>query len=325
MSAITRRHFIAGSAAMAAAAPSSHSFAATDYPNRPVRYVVAYAPGGTSDLVGRIVAKGLSDRLGQQFFVDNRPGGGGIIGVDYTSKAPADGYTLLHTSASFFTVTPQLTKVTYDAEKDFDPVAFIGTNVDVLAVNMDLPVTNLQEFLAYAKANPGKLLFGSSGPGTGNHIECEYLKQIAGIDAKHIPYKGAAPAILDVVAGRTHFIADPGVMPFVTSGKLRPIAVIARTTLPQLPGVPSIRSVLSDWNCPEWYNFVSAPKGVSAEIKEKLNTAVAASVTDPQATSTMLANCYAPGTSTVEALIARVRSDMGSIGGLLQSLNIALG
>src|SRR5262249_24918460 len=150
----------------------------------------------------------------------------------------------------------------------------------------------------------------SSGQGTGNHIESEYLKRIAGFEATHVPYKGAAPAILDVVSGRTHFIADPGVMPFVTSGKLRPIAVIGPNTLPQLPGIPTIRSVIPNWECPEWYNFVSAPKGVAADIKNAINTAVAATTNDSQAVQTMLANCYVPGTATVETLATRVKSDL---------------
>jgi tripartite-type tricarboxylate transporter receptor subunit TctC len=319
----SRRKFIAASLAIGAGGNALRGFA-DSYPSRPVRYVVAYAAGGTSDLIGRLVAKGLSARLGQQVFVDNRPGAGGAIGVEFVAKSPPDGYTLLHTSVSFFTITPVLAKVSYDPEKDFDPVAFLGTNVDVLAVNPELPVKTLEEFLSFARANSGKLFYGSSGAGTGNHIECEYLKRIAKFDATHVPYKGAAPAILDLVSGRTQFMTDPGVMPYVASGKLRAIAVIARNALPQLPGVPPIRTALPEWNCPEWYNFISAPKGVPADIKARLNAAIPPIVNDPDTVATMLANNYAPGTASPDELVARIHQDYATTRELIRTLKISL-
>jgi tripartite-type tricarboxylate transporter receptor subunit TctC len=318
-----RRRLLTASLAISAGGHMLRCFAQA-YPSRSVRYVIAYAAGGTSDLIGRMVAKGLTAKLGRQVFVDNRPGAGGAIGVEAVARSPADGYTLLHTSVSFFTITPVLAKVSYDPEKDFDPVAFLGTNVDVLAVNPQVPAKTLEEFLAYAKANSGKLFYGSSGAGTGNHIECEYLKRIAGFDATHVPYKGAAPAILDLVSGRTQFMTDPGVMPYVTAGKLRAIAVIARKPLPQLPGIPPIRVALPDWNCPEWYNFISAPKGVSAEVKAKLNAAIPPIVNDPEAVTTMLNNNYAPGTATVDELVARIRHDYATTRDLIRTLKISL-
>src|SRR5258706_12802838 len=185
--------------------------AAQAWPSRPIHYLVAYPPGGTSDVVARAVTPGLSAILGQSIVVENRPGGNGVIATDAVAKAAPDGYTLLHTSVSFFTVTPQLQAVTYDWQKDFEPAGLIGTNVNVLVVNTALPVTDFKSFIDYAKANPGKLNYGTSGSGTGAHILIEYLKQKAGFKAEHIPYKGAAPAITDLIGGRTQFGFDPAV------------------------------------------------------------------------------------------------------------------
>jgi tripartite-type tricarboxylate transporter receptor subunit TctC len=174
---------------------SASSAIAQSWPSaRPIHYVVSYPPGGTSDIVARAITPGLSAALGQSIVIENKPGGNGVVGTDYVAKAAPDGYTLLHTSVSFFTVTPQLQQVSYDWQKDFEPVGLIGTNVNVLVVNPSLPVTDFNSFVDYAKKNAGKLNYGTSGSGTGAHILIEYLKQKAGFKAEHVPYKGSAPA-----------------------------------------------------------------------------------------------------------------------------------
>jgi tripartite-type tricarboxylate transporter receptor subunit TctC len=303
---------------------TGNSWAAETYPSRPVKYVVAYPPGGTSDVVARAITPGLGEALGQPFVIENRPGGGGVIATELVAKSPPDGYALLHTSVSFFTVTPQLMKVPYDPFKDFDPVAFIGTNVNVLVVNPAVPANTFAEFVAYAKANAGKLYYGSSGSGTGAHILMEYLKQLTGIRAEHVPYRGAAPAITDLLGGRIQFMFDPAVTAQVQAGKLRALAISGAPSLAQLPGVPPMERLLPDWNPPQWYNFISAPAGTPLRVRERVNGAVATVISDPSVVKTLRANNYEPGTSTVDALRARLRADYASTGAILKANNIRL-
>jgi tripartite-type tricarboxylate transporter receptor subunit TctC len=327
MESFRRRRLLQGALA-AVAAPLASGLAsraaAQAWPARAIKYVVAYPPGGTSDVVARAITPGVSAALGQPFVVENHPGAGGIIGTDLVAKAAPDGYTLLHTSVSFFTVTPQLTKVPYDPFKDFDPVALIGTNVNVFVVNPDVPAKTLREFIDYAKANPDKLYYGSSGSGTGAHILMEYLKQKTGIRAEHVPYKGAAPAITDLLGGRIQFMFDPAVTPQVQAGKLRALAISGAPSLALLPGVPAIEGLVPDWNPPQWYNFVSAPANTPAAVRERLNAAVAAAVADPKVAKTLRDNNYEPGTASVEALRARIRADYASTGAILKANNIKL-
>jgi tripartite-type tricarboxylate transporter receptor subunit TctC len=327
MASVSRRRFLQRTMAVGASGllPGLHPTAfAQAYPTRPVRYVVAYPPGGTSDVVARAITPGLSSILGQQFVVDNRPGGGGVIAIEAVAKAPADGYTLLHTSVSFLTVTPQLTKVSYDPFKDLDPVAFIGTNINVLVVNPEVPARTLREFIDYARANPGKLYYASSGSGTGAHILGEYFKQMTGIQAEHVPYKGSAPAMTDLLAGRTHFMLDPAVTAQVRSGKLRALAISGAKSLELLPGVPPIETVLPNWNPPQWYNFISAPANTPDAIKNRLNGATATVLADPKVIKLLRDNNYEPGTATPEEIRARLKADYASTGEILRANNIKL-
>jgi tripartite-type tricarboxylate transporter receptor subunit TctC len=294
------------------------------YPTRPIRYVVAYAPGGTSDLVARTITPDMATILGQQIVVDNRPGAGGVVGTELVAKAPPDGYTLLHTSMSFITVTPQLLKVPYDPFRDLEPVGLIGTNVNVLVVNPSLPVNNFREFVAYALANPDKLNYGTSGNGTGAHILIEYLKQLTGIKAVHIPYKGAAPAINDLIGGRTQFTFDPAVTAQVRAGKLRALAISGAKSLALLPGVPPIEAFLPNWNPPQFYNFISAPAGTPGEIKQTINDALGKSLADPKVAQVLRDNNYEPGTASPDELKARLKADYAAMGEVLRTNHIKL-
>ena len=327
MESVRRRRVLLAALA-AAAAPIAAGFnsraAAQAYPARAIKYVVAYPPGGTSDVVARAITPGMSAALGQPVVVENHPGAGGIIGTDLVAKAAPDGYTLLHTSVSFFTVTPQLTKTPYDPFKDFDPVALIGTNVNVFVVNKDVPATTFREFVDYAKANPDKLFYGSSGSGTGAHILMEYLKQMTGIRAEHVPYKGAAPAITDLLGNRIQFMFDPAVTAQVQAGKLRALAISGAPSLALLPGVPAIETLLPGWSPPQWYNFVSAPANTPAAIRDRVNAAVAAAVADPKVAKTLRDNNYEPGTASVDELRARVKADYATTGTILKANNIKL-
>jgi tripartite-type tricarboxylate transporter receptor subunit TctC len=294
------------------------------WPAKPIRYLVAYPPGGTSDVVARAITPGLSSRLGQQFVVDNRPGGNGIIATDLAAKSPPDGYTLLHTSVSFFTITPQLTSVPYDWAKDFDPIGLIGTNVNVLVVNPTLPVNNFREFVDYAKANPGKLNYGTSGSGTGAHILIEYLKNQTGIKAEHIPYKGAAPAMADLLGGRTQFAFDPAVTSQVQAGKLRALAISGAKSLDTLPGVPPIESFIPGFDPPQFYNLVSAPAGTPSAIQQKIAAALRQTLADPAVIKTLRDNNYEPGYATPDELRARLKADYAATGVVLRTNNIKL-
>ncbi|HZQ60465.1 MAG TPA: tripartite tricarboxylate transporter substrate binding protein [Casimicrobiaceae bacterium] len=322
-----RRRVLRAMAAIAAtgAVPSWVPRAwAQAYPTHPVHYVVGYPPGGTSDLVARAITPGLSTELGQPFVVDNRPGGNGVVATELVQKSPPDGYTLLHTSVSFFTVTPQLLKVTYDPFKDFDPVGMIGTNVNVLVVNPSLPVKTFPEFVAYAKANPGKLFYGTSGSGTGAHILIEYLKQQTGINAVHVPYKGAAPALNDLIGGRVQFEFDPAVTPMVQAGKLRALAISGAKSLDLLPGVPPIEQFLPNWNPPQFYNFVSAPAGTPIAIRERINAALVKTLAEPKVAKLLRDNNYEPGTARPDELLARLKADYALTGKVLRDNNIKL-
>ena len=327
MHPIHRRRFLAIALAAAGVASVPHLITgalAQSYPSKPIHYVVSYAPGGTSDIVARAITPGLSQILGQSIVVENKPGGNGVIGTDYVAKAAPDGYTLLHTSVSFFTVTPQLQQVPYDWQKDFEPVAMIGTNVNVLVVNPSLPVTDFPSFIDYAKKNPGKLNYGTSGSGTGAHILIEYLKQKTGFKAEHIPYKGSAPALNDLLGGRTQFGFDPAVTPSVQGGKLKALAISGAKSLDLLPGVPPIENFVKDWNPPQFYNFISVPAGTPAPVKEKIAAALKQVLTDPKVVKLLKDNNYDPGIAGPAELTARLKADYAATGEVLRTNNIKL-
>ena len=294
------------------------------YPSSPIHYYVAYPPGGTSDIVARAITPGLSVILGQSVVVENRPGGNGVIATEAAAKAAPDGYTLLHTSVSFFTVTPQLQSVSYNWEKDFEPVGLIGTNVNVLVVNPLLPVTDFPSFIDFAKKNPGKLNYGTSGSGTGAHILIEYLKHKAGFKAEHIPYKGSAPALNDLLGGRTQFGFDPAVTPQVQAGKLKALAISGAKSLDLLPGVPPIETFIKDWNPPQFYNFISVPAGTPAPIKETIAAALKQVLADPKVAKVLRDNNYEPGFAGPAELTTRLKADYAATGEVLRTNNIKL-
>ena len=203
---------------------------AQNYPDKTIRFVVPFAPGGGSDLMARLITEPLSQRLGQSVIVDNKPGANAAIGADFVAKAPADGYTLLYTPPGPQITNPSLmAKLPYDPVKDLVPVVRLGVFVAVLVVHPSVPATNVRELIAYAKANPGKLNFSSPGIASANHLGGEYLKARAGIDIVHVPYKGSAPALQDLLSGRVQMTIDTlaVLLPHIKSGALRPIAIAA--------------------------------------------------------------------------------------------------
>jgi tripartite-type tricarboxylate transporter receptor subunit TctC len=258
--------------------------AAADYPSRPVTIVVGFPPGGASDILARIVASKLAALLGQPFVVDNRPGAGGNVAGEVVAHAAADGYTLLLGNNAILATNASLYRKTgFDAEKDFAPITLIGTQANVLVVNNDVPAHSLAELIALAKANPGKLNFASSGYGLAAHLAGELFKADAGIDIVHVPYKGSAPALQDVIAGQDQmmFATTSGAMGLIRSGQLRPLAVTTLKRTPSLPDVPTIdESGIKGFEATTWHGLV-APAGTPDAVIKVLHHATVEALNDP--------------------------------------------
>ena len=264
------------------AAALSQAVHAQDYPNRPIRMVVPFAAGGPNDILGRLIAQKLTEQMGQQIVVDNRGGAGGVIAAETVAKAIPDGYTLLLGGPATLSINPHLHKKPgYDALKDFAPVSLIGTAPSLVTINAALPVQNIRDLIALAKTKPGQLTFASAGPGAASHLGGELMKTMAGIDMTHVPYKGAGPAYIDLLAGQvTMFIGGIGAaLPFLAQGKLRGIAVTTLTRTDLLPGVPTVaESGIPGYEVVSWYSIVTtvgAPKSVIAKLNREVVRAVA--------------------------------------------------
>jgi tripartite-type tricarboxylate transporter receptor subunit TctC len=264
---------------LALAAP----LAAQDYPSKPVRLIIPFPPGGSNDVVGRMIAQHLSDRLGQQVVVDNRGGAGGIIGTEAASKTAPDGYTLLVISIAH-AVSPWLYQLHYDPIKSFTPVAILASGPNVLVVHPSLPVHSVTELIALAKEKPGELNYASAGIGSFQHLSGELFKLIAGVDIVHVPYKGGGPAMTDVLGGHTRIMFSSLVQttPFVLNGQLRALGTSGAKRNPALPDVPTIEEAgLPGYEATNWWGVV-APAGTPAAIVEKLHREIAAVQNLPQ-------------------------------------------
>ncbi|MGZ3284929.1 MAG: Bug family tripartite tricarboxylate transporter substrate binding protein [Xanthobacteraceae bacterium] len=256
---------------------------AEHYPDRVVRIVNPYPPGGSVDVMARILAQKLSDNLGQQFIVENRSGGGGNTGSDYVAKAEPDGYTLLFTAPGPLTVNQTLyTKLAFDPAKDFAPIALFATAPIVLIVNPAVPANNVQELIALAKKEPGKINFASAGNGTTNHLSGELFKSRANIDIVHVPYRGAGPAMNDIVGGHVQMFFDlmPVVLPQIATGKVRALANAGAKRPSALPDLPTIAEQgLAGFDASSWYGLVAparTPEPVLAKLRDEVAKALKA-------------------------------------------------
>ena len=250
---------------------------AQDYPAKPVRIIVPFAPGGLNDVVGRMIATHLSERLDKQFIVENRPGGGGVVGSELVANAPKDGYTLLIVSIAH-AVNPALYKLPYDPLKAFAPIAIFISSPNALAVNPELPVRSVAEFVALAKEKPGQLQYASGGVGGSLHLGFELFKLMAGIDVLHVPFRGAGPAMIDVMGGHTKaIIATVSTMaPHVRSGKLRALGISGGQRSPILPEVPTIAEAgVPGYEAGNWIG-IAAPAGTPDAIIAKLHQEISA-------------------------------------------------
>jgi tripartite-type tricarboxylate transporter receptor subunit TctC len=278
-----RRMFIVALAALSVGGMTLPHAMAQAYPSRPVTIVVPFAAGGNTDNIARLVAQRFGKTLGQPFIVEDRPGAAGAIAAEFVARAPADGYTLFMAATPQIAVVPAMHKTQFDAVKDFVPISAIGTNPFVLAVNKDLPVKSVGELIAYARAHPRKLSYASGGIGSLNHLATALFLKRAGVDMIHVPYKGNAPALLDVVAGRVPVILStlPDALPQAAAGAIRIIAVTSEQRVPQLPDVPNVAEAgFPKFKVLTW-NGLLAPAGTSPEIIRRLSTECEQAVADP--------------------------------------------
>jgi tripartite-type tricarboxylate transporter receptor subunit TctC len=284
MRTLARRRIVASSIALALAVAAALPVSAQDYPNRPVKVVVPFSPGGAVDGPMRVIAQELSKRLGEQVFVENKPGAGATIGADLVAKSPPDGYTLLLASQTIAISATLYTKLPFDPIEDFAPVTLIGREPGVLVVNPALPVKTLQELVAYAKERPGQLDYASSGNGSGQHLFAALLASSTGMKLNHVPYKGSAQATTDLLGGQVMMSipGTAGMVGHIKAGKLRALAVTGATRSPQLPDVPTMmESGVPGYEAYVWMGLF-APKGTAAAIIDKIRREVVAVLAAPE-------------------------------------------
>jgi tripartite-type tricarboxylate transporter receptor subunit TctC len=281
---LQRRQFLQLAAGAAALPVTSEVANAQTYPARPLRLLTGYTPGGSSDLTARLMGQWLSEKLGQSFVIENRPGGGTNIATEAVVRAAPDGYTLLLVAPANAINATLYDKLNFDFLRDIEPVAGIIRFPNVVVINPSLPINSIPELIAYATANPGKLNMASSGIGSTIHMSGELFKMLTGINMVHVPYRGGAPAITDLIAGQVQVMFDniPTCAEHVKSGKLRGLAVTSTTRSEVLPDLPVVADFLPGYEASAWYG-IGAPKGTPPEIIERLNKAVNEILADPKA------------------------------------------
>ncbi|MEA2990015.1 MAG: hypothetical protein QOG83_2726 [Alphaproteobacteria bacterium] len=257
--------------------------AALDYPNRPVRWIVGYPAGGSTDILARLIGQYLSEKLGQQFVIENRPGAGNNIGTEQVVRATPDGYTLLLVNPANAINATLYERLNFDFIRDIAPVAGLIRVPNVLEVNTSVPAKTVPEFIAYAKANPGKINLASSGNGTSIHMSGELFKMMTGLNMQHVPYRGSAPMLTDLIGGQVQVTFDnmPSSIEHIRAGRLRALAVTSATRSHALPDVPVMADFVPGYEASAWFG-VGVPKGTPREVIEFLNKEVAAAVADPK-------------------------------------------
>ncbi len=285
--------------------------AAQDYPARPVRWVVGFSAGGSTDIIARILSAWLQERLGQPFLIEDKPGAGSNIAAEAVVNSPPDGYTLLSvTSANAINATVNKKSLTFDILTQIAPVAGLAQGPNVLVVHPSIPVNTVAEFIAYAKANPGKLNMGSAGVGTTSHMAGELFKAMAGVALVHVPYRGSAPAITDLLAGHVQVMVDAMVttLPHIQSGKLRALGVTTATRSRNLPDLPTIAETLPGYEAVIWYG-VGVPQGTPAEIVRRLNREINAGLASAKIRAQLTELGSTPLITSPEAFGTFVRSE----------------
>ena len=297
---------------------------AQSYPSRPIKIVVPYPPGGFNDTLGRTLAAKFTEAWGQPAVVENKPGGNTLIGNDFVAKSPPDGYTLLMVAFPFSVVPSLFKTMPYNTVNDFAPVILAASSANLLVVNPSLPVKSVGELLALAKSKPGSLSYASTGNGSSNHISMELFKTLAGVDILHVPYKGSAPAVTDLLGGQVQLMFDntPNVLPHVKAGKLRALGS-SRTKRDALtPDVPTIAEAgVPGYDLSVWFGVV-APAGTPKEVVQKLNAEVIKILAMPDVRERFLAQGVEPQGSTPEQFAEHIRSQMAKWGKLVQDAGV---
>jgi tripartite-type tricarboxylate transporter receptor subunit TctC len=301
--------------------------AAQNYPNKPIRFIVPFSPGGNTDVQARLIGHELTNAMGQQVIIDNRPGAGGTIGVEIAAKAEPGGYTIVLASFGNILVGPSLyKKLPYDPVKDFAPVILVSEPAGMIVVHPSVPVKSLKELIAYAKANPGKLNYASSGNGTWNHLFAEQLKSIARIQITHVPYRGAGPAMTDVVAGHVQmmFAPFPSARTHLNNGRLRALAVTGTKRSALFPDVPTVAEAgLPNYSAASWFGIL-APAGTPKRIIARLNREVNRAFATPKIKAAYAAEGLDPAGGTPEDMAKSIREGMAKWGKLVRDLGIRL-
>ena len=316
-----RRILSAVIAALVLAAGAVHAQA---FPDRPIKLVVPYTAGGQFDVVARMVAERMSQSLGQTVLVENKPGGGTLVGADYVAKSKADGYTLFYAGANAFAIAPHLfAKVPYQ-RSDFQTISLVSELPMGLVVNASVPAKTLEEFIAYVKANPGKVNFGTSGEGGAQHLLCELVKDRAGINMQHIGYKGTAQVLQDLLPGRVNAACDGllAYVPHMKSGAVRILAVSSSQRLVPLPDVPTFAERgIPDATVSAW-GGIMAPAGIPPAVRQKLHEAVVAAVNTPEVRQRITTDAAVPRSSSPEEFDALIRTDYDKWGGVIRKLGL---
>jgi tripartite-type tricarboxylate transporter receptor subunit TctC len=295
------------------------------WPVKPIRMIVPYPPGGPTDIMGRLTAEVLTRRLGETVVIDNRGGAATSIGAELAARAAPDGYTLFVSSETTFAVTPSLNpKLSWDPERDFTPISLLTTQPYVLGTGLSLPAASVAKLIEYAKANPGKLSYGSAGNGSGNHLAGELFKQAAGIDMLHVPYKGNGPAIADLIGGQISLMLGSisSIQPHAASKKLRVIAVASAKRAPGAPDVPTFtESGLPGFQVSGW-NAIVAPRGAPAAVVKRINAEINAGFAEPEVMDRLRKQSIEPFTGTPEQLSAHIRAERARFSKLVQAAGL---
>jgi len=318
-----RRHIL--QAASAAIALPSLALAQS-YPSKPIRYIVPVAAGGGNDMIARVVSERWGKALGQTFVVDNQSGGGGVVASQITARAAPDGYTLMQGYVATHGTTPATRRVTYDAVKDFTPIGMIGATPNVLAINANVPAKDVKEFIDYVKRNPGKVSYGSAGAGSLTHLTMELFKQETGAFMLHIPYRGIAPAINDLLGGQTQamFPGLAAALPHLRSGRMRALAVTGKKRSPQLKDVPTMEEIgFKGFDAMQWYGSVG-PAGLPADIVQRLNETQVAVLKAPDLAEKLAGEAVEPWPMTPQQFGQYIRSDIARWTALAKARKIQL-
>jgi len=320
MQTFTRRAAIALCAMLSAALPAS----AQGFPESPVTLVIPFAPGGSTDVVGRIIAERMAQELGQQIVVENRAGAGGSLGAGTVARAAPDGYTMLMATVATHALNPLiLADKPYDPVADFAPISLLVVVPNVLAVNPELPVNNVQELIDLAKKEPGTLAYASSGNGTPLHLSGELFKSMAGVDIQHVPYQGSGPALTDVIGNQVPIIFDnlPSASAHIAGGALRPLGVTTTTRAPSFPDVPTIAETVPGYETYTW-NALFAPAGTPPEVIERLNAAALATMADPAVVERMKEFSAEIVASSPDELAAHVAAEAAKWGPVVEEAGV---